>query len=140
MDRRQAGNVRSGMPWFARSRDHDRGRIPMSGMCTGPTPARLRLGIDAGGTFPDQVPVDGERCVVASAKSLTTPFDLALGIGGVLAMLPRERLREVVLVALSTTLTTNAVVEGKGAPVCALLAGYDEGEIRSSGLRALLGA
>ena len=53
--------------------------------------------------------------------------------------LPAELLAAVDLVSLSTTLTTNSVVEGKGAPVCVLLAGYDAAQIKSSGLVELLG-
>jgi N-methylhydantoinase A/oxoprolinase/acetone carboxylase beta subunit len=53
----------------------------------------------------------------------------------------RQRLlAQVDLVSLSTTLTTNSVVEGKGSPVCVLLAGYDAAQIKSSGLVELLGS
>ena len=97
------------------------------------------LGIDTGGTFTDAVLLDASRQVVAAAKCLTTPFDLAQGIGGALDRLPAEMLAAVDLVSLSTTLTTNSVVEGKGAPVCVLLAGYDALQIKSSGLIELLG-
>ncbi len=98
------------------------------------------LGIDTGGTFTDAVLLDAARQVVASCKSLTTPFDLSIGIGGALDQLPQALLAAVDLVSLSTTLTTNSVVEGKGAPVCVLLAGYDATQIKSSGLVELLGA
>jgi N-methylhydantoinase A/oxoprolinase/acetone carboxylase beta subunit len=37
------------------------------------------------------------------------------------------------LVALSTTLATNAIVEGRGSPVCLLLIGYDPALIRQYG-------
>ena len=97
------------------------------------------LGIDTGGTFTDAVLLDNAKQVVATAKSLTTHYELAQGIAGALAQLPQERLQAVNLVCLSTTLTTNSVVEGKGAPVCVLLAGYDERQIRASGLIELLG-
>ena len=97
------------------------------------------LGIDTGGTFTDAVLLDENKRVVATAKSLTTHFDLAQGIAGVLAQLPQAQLQAVDLVCLSTTLTTNSVVEGKGAPVCVLLAGYDERQIKASGLIELLG-
>ncbi len=101
---------------------------------------RYFLGIDTGGTFTDAVLLDAARQVVASAKSLTTPFDLSQGIGDALGRLPAAMLASVDLVSLSTTLTTNSVVEGKGAPVCVLLAGYDAAQIKSSGLVELLGA
>ncbi|BAL27035.1 hydantoinase/oxoprolinase N-terminal domain-containing protein [Azoarcus sp. KH32C] len=97
------------------------------------------LGIDTGGTYTDAVLVDETHQVVAAAKSLTTRHDLTVGIGAALGQLPAERLRAVRLVSLSTTLTTNAVVEGKGAAVCVLLAGYNEQQVSASGLRELLG-
>ena len=98
------------------------------------------LGIDTGGTFTDVVLLDAQRQVVASAKSLTTRFDLAQGIAGALDQLPQTWLGQVSLVSLSTTLTTNSVVEGKGSPVCVLLAGYDALQVKSSGLVDLLGS
>ena len=97
------------------------------------------LGIDTGGTYTDAVLLDADRQVVAAAKSLTTRFDLSLGIGGAIDRLPEPILAGVTLVSLSTTLTTNSVVEGKGAPVCVLLAGYDAAQIKSSGLIDLVG-
>lgn len=97
------------------------------------------LGIDTGGTFTDAVLLDDRKQVVASAKSLTTRFDLAQGIAGALDQLPKEWLAQVTLVSLSTTLTTNSVVEGRGSPVCVLLAGYDALQVKSSGLVDLLG-
>ena len=98
------------------------------------------LGIDTGGTFTDAVLLDERKQVVASAKSLTTRFDLAQGIAGALDQLPQEWLAQVTLVSLSTTLTTNSVVEGRGSPVCVLLAGYDALQVKSSGLVDLLGS
>ena len=97
------------------------------------------LGIDTGGTFTDAVLLDERKQVIAAAKSLTTRFDLAVGIGGALAKLPQAALDRVALVSLSTTLTTNSVVEGKGSPVCVLLAGYDAAQIKASGMVELLG-
>jgi len=97
-----------------------------------------QLGIDTGGTYTDAVIVDGNQKVVAKNKSLTTPFDLTVGIGNAISSLPTELLAEVNLVALSTTLSTNSVVEGRGAPVSVLLPGYDEGQIEKSGLFDIL--
>jgi len=101
--------------------------------------AQYFLGIDTGGTFTDAVLLDAGKQVVAAAKSLTTRFDLAVGIGGALDKLPQDALNRVTLVSLSTTLTTNSVVEGKGSPVCVLLAGYDAAQIKASGMVELLG-
>ena len=99
----------------------------------------LMLGIDTGGTFTDAVLIDERREVLAAAKQLTTRHDLTIGIAKAIDSLPPESLPDVVLVSLSTTLTTNSVVEGKGSPVCALLIGYDERQVQSSGLAELLG-
>jgi N-methylhydantoinase A/oxoprolinase/acetone carboxylase beta subunit len=103
-------------------------------------PEHYLLGIDTGGTFTDAVLLDTNKQVIAAAKSLTTRFDLAVGIGGALDQLPQAALERVALVSLSTTLTTNSVVEGKGSPVCMLLAGYDAAQIKASGMVELLGA
>jgi N-methylhydantoinase A/oxoprolinase/acetone carboxylase beta subunit len=94
----------------------------------------LKLGIDTGGTYTDAVLVDQNNRITASSKSLTTRHDLTLGIGNALDALPAQDLSEATLVALSTTLSTNSVVEGRGAPVGVLLPGYREQQIRKSGL------
>ena len=90
----------------------------------------VALGIDTGGTYTDAVLVDhatGE--VLAGAKSLTTRHDLSIGISEAMAaVFAAERSlspEDVDLVALSTTLATNAIAEGQGCPVCLLLIGYD---------------
>ena len=101
---------------------------------------RYFLGIDTGGTYTDAVLLDQDKQVVAAAKSLTTRFDLAVGISASLDRLPKGGLAQVMLVSLSTTLTTNSVVEGKGSPICVLLAGYEAAQIKSSGLLELVGA
>ena len=81
----------------------------------------LRLGIDTGGTYTDAVLVNSEDQVVAFGKALTTQYNLAIGIENVLTQLSDTLLNEVGLVSLSTTLATNAVVEGRGAPVGLIL-------------------
>jgi N-methylhydantoinase A/oxoprolinase/acetone carboxylase beta subunit len=100
----------------------------------------LRLGIDTGGTFTDAVLVDDDKQIVHAEKSLTTRFDLSLGIGDVIAKLPAAALAEVTMVSLSTTLTTNSVVEDLGAPVCVLLPGYSAKQVKQSGLLEILPA
>lgn len=99
----------------------------------------IMLGIDTGGTFTDAALVDERREILGAAKRLTTRHDLTIGIANAIDALPPEHLPAVTLVGLSTTLTTNSVVEGKGPPVCALLVGYDEQQVRASGLAELLG-
>ena len=100
----------------------------------------LRLGIDTGGTFTDAVLVDDQRNIVNAEKSLTTRFDLSLGIGDVIGKLPQDALIDISMVSLSTTLTTNSVVEDLGAPVCVLLPGYTQEQVKQSGLLDILPA
>jgi len=100
----------------------------------------LWLGFDTGGTFTDAVLLAGGRRVIASAKALTTPWNLAIGIGkalrGVLDRLPAGASRgNVSLVSVSTTLATNAVVENRFSPVCTLLIGFDDAMTERSGLQ-----
>src|SRR5882724_10723747 len=97
------------------------------------------LGLDTGGTFTDAVLLADGRRVIASAKALTTPWNLAIGIGkairAVLELLPAGAGRDgVSLVSVSTTLATNAVVENRFSPVCTLLIGFDDAMVERSGL------
>ncbi len=86
----------------------------------------VALGIDTGGTYTDAALVEyGTNRVLAHAKALTTKHDLAIGIRGAIERVLAAQPAEVCLVSLSTTLATNAIVEGTGAPVCTLLIGYD---------------
>ena len=97
-----------------------------------------QLGIDTGGTYTDAVVVNEDRQVVAKNKSLTTAYDLTVGIGNAISSLPEELLASVNLVSLSTTLSTNSVVEGRGAPVSVLLPGYNESQVLKSGIYDIL--
>ena len=97
-----------------------------------------QLGIDTGGTYTDAVIVDENQTVLAKNKSLTTAFDLTIGIGNAISNLPADYLSDVNLVALSTTLSTNSVVEGRGAPVGILLPGYNDSQVDKSGLSEIL--
>lgn len=84
------------------------------------------LGIDTGGTYTDAVIYDLERDrIIDSAKSPTTKENLTLGINDALDQLPSDILKRVKLVALSTTLATNASVEGKGSRATLVLIGCD---------------
>src|SRR5450631_1014057 len=100
----------------------------------------LWLGLDTGGTFTDAVLlVDGSE-VIASAKALTTPWNLAIGLAqairAVLELLPAGLSRgDICLVSVSTTLATNAVVENRFSPVCTLLIGFDDAMVERSGLQ-----
>jgi N-methylhydantoinase A/oxoprolinase/acetone carboxylase beta subunit len=100
----------------------------------------IRVGLDTGGTYTDAVALDGERRLLASAKARTTHWDLAIGISdairSLLAALPEGVRREhIALFAVSTTLATNAVVEGRFSSICTLLVGFDERMVERSGLR-----
>ena len=76
------------------------------------------LGIDAGGTYTDTVLFDlKEKRLLGKHKSLTTKWDYTVGIGKALSSLDHNRLNQVELVAVSTTLATNAIVEGEGQKV-----------------------
>ena len=84
------------------------------------------LGIDTGGTFTDGVLLDPARqTVVKTAKILTTHQDLKICISQVLDCLLPPDPASIQLVSLSTTLATNAIVEGKSRPVGLFLLGYD---------------
>lgn len=100
------------------------------------------LGIDTGGTYTDAALVDHDTGrVLTGAKALTTRHDLSIGIRqAVEAVLGRGVVSPdgIYLVALSTTLATNAIVEGQGRPVGLLLIGYDRELIRQYGLEGEL--
>src|SRR5450631_4648957 len=99
----------------------------------------LWLGLDTGGTFTDAVLLADGRRVIASAKALTTPWNLAIGIGNAIRAVldgPAGASRQdVSLVSVSTTLATNAVVENRFSPVCTLLIGFDDAMVERSGLQ-----
>ena len=98
------------------------------------------LGIDTGGTYTDAVLLDDERGVVAKAKALTTKYDLAVGIQNAVEAVSPDSPAEIHLVSLSTTLATNAIVEGHGSPICLLLVGYDPALLRDAGFARVLPA
>ena len=98
----------------------------------------MLLGIDTGGTFTDAVLFDeATQRVASSAKAPTTHHDLAIGVCAAIdavladADLPVERIE---LVSLSTTLATNALVEGKGRSVAAVIIGFDDDVVERAGL------
>jgi N-methylhydantoinase A/oxoprolinase/acetone carboxylase beta subunit len=105
----------------------------------GITMSDLALGVDAGGTYTDAALVSWPAAnMVASAKALTTPADLAGGVSesirSVLAAGPADSANQIGVVGLSTTLATNAIVEGIRHPVCLILIGYDVQLLRRFGL------
>ncbi len=64
-----------------------------------------------------------DGAVVDTKKSFTTYPDLQRGIRKVLDSLDQEILKDVNLVSVSTTLSTNSLLEGTGAPVGLILVG-----------------
>lgn len=98
------------------------------------------IGVDTGGTYTDAAIIETEgHQVIATAKAITTKGDLAVGvleaIRLALARLPQEiSPADVSLVSVSTTLATNAVVEGHGSAVGVLLIGFDEAMLARTGI------
>ena len=88
---------------------------------------RIGIGIDTGGTCTDAVAINLDtQEFLAKGKTLTTREDLSIGIGKALDMLPKEYVRDAVLVSLSTTLATNACIEGKGCRAKLVVFGLPE--------------
>lgn len=101
----------------------------------------LLLGVDTGGTYTDAVLIRDEVEVIASAKALTTRADLAIGVGGaVRAVLEQAGVdpADVSMASLSTTLATNALVEGQGGRVALIYVGFRERDLEAHGLAEAL--
>lgn len=100
------------------------------------------LGVDTGGTYTDAVILDeAANRILGKAKALTSRHDLAVGIGqAVDAAIAAAGVTaaDVALVSLSTTLATNALVEGQGARVALVFIGFDEADLGRGGLTEAL--
>ncbi len=98
----------------------------------------LFLGVDTGGTYTDAVILDeAANRILGKAKALTTRADLAIGVGGAVdAALAAAGVAaaDIALVSLSTTLATNALVEGQGGRVALVVIGFDEEDLTRAGL------
>jgi N-methylhydantoinase A/oxoprolinase/acetone carboxylase beta subunit len=96
------------------------------------------LGVDTGGTYTDAVILDeAANVVLGKAKALTSRHDLAVGIGEAVdaaVAAAGVTAAEVALVSLSTTLATNALVEGQGARVALVFIGFAEADLGRGGL------
>ena len=80
---------------------------------------------------------------LAKAKALTTRHDLAVGISGAVdAVLEKAGVdpAAIKLVSMSTTLATNALVEGQGGRVALVMIGFSEADLARDGLKAALGS
>ena len=103
----------------------------------------LLLGIDTGGTYTDAVLLDEQTGVLAKAKSLTTRHDLSIGIEGAVSdVLKRGNVgaERIELVSLSTTLATNALVEGQGTRAALVMIGFSPKDLKRDGLEQALGS
>ncbi|WP_248448217.1 hydantoinase/oxoprolinase family protein [Sinorhizobium meliloti] len=103
----------------------------------------LLLGIDTGGTYTDAVLFSEATGVVAKAKALTTRHDLAEGVSGAVeAVLAKARVpvSAISLVSLSTTLATNALVEGQGGRAGLIMIGFGPEDLKRDGLQEALGS
>jgi N-methylhydantoinase A/oxoprolinase/acetone carboxylase beta subunit len=106
------------------------------------TAATYLIGLDTGGTYTDAAVIEAEgHRVIAAAKAITTRGDLAIGVGeaiaAALAGLPNGlNPADIAMVSVSTTLATNAVVEGHGSAVGAILIGFDTAMVARTGIAA----
>jgi N-methylhydantoinase A/oxoprolinase/acetone carboxylase beta subunit len=108
----------------------------------------LFLGIDTGGTYTDAVlwaeGLSGEPgSLVAKAKALTTRHDLAVGISGAVDRVIQQAgidPASIKLASMSTTLATNALVEGQGGRVALVMIGFSEADLARDGLKQALGS
>lgn len=98
------------------------------------------LGIDTGGTYTDAVLLDTTRGPLGTAKALTTRHDLTIGIAAAVDAVLGDHADTIALVSVSTTLATNAIVEGRGSPAALILIGHapDDGS-RKDVMSALAG-
>jgi len=101
----------------------------------------LLLGVDTGGTYTDAVLIADDVRVVASAKALTTRHDLAVGVGSAIDAVLNESnasATDIAMVSLSTTLATNALVEGQGGRVGLVFIGFSKRDLARQGLEEAL--
>ncbi len=95
---------------------------------------KLGIGIDTGGTCTDAVVYQfEEKRILALGKTPTTKEDLSVGIGNALDQLPRDLIEQAEVIALSTTLATNACVENKGGRAKIIFFGVNPGNVSKVG-------
>ncbi|MGI6006669.1 MAG: hydantoinase/oxoprolinase family protein [Ruminococcus sp.] len=86
----------------------------------------IGIGIDTGGTYTDAVVYDMDKKeVLCAGKALTTKSELEIGIAAALDTLNQDYVKQAEMLALSTTLATNACVEDKGSRAKLLMIGTD---------------
>ena len=114
----------------------------------------LVMGLDTGGTYTDAALLDAANGqVLATGKALTTHEDLSIGLGDAIARVldaytasagqthstGAGKPGDIGLVSLSTTLATNAVVEGVGGRIGLVMIGFDEAVLERADLARALG-
>ncbi|MBE0412597.1 hydantoinase/oxoprolinase family protein [Yoonia sp.] len=100
------------------------------------------LGVDTGGTYTDAIVLDEVTDqVIAKAKALTSRPDLSVGVGAAIdaavaqaGVVPAD----IAMVSLSTTLATNALVEGQGGRIALVFIGFAAAELGRAGLEDAL--
>jgi len=97
------------------------------------------LGIDTGGTYTDGVIMQNGE-ILAKTKTLTTRRSLQMCIKNCIEAFSEEERKDVSLVCLSTTLATNAIVEGRGCQEgLILIGGRPEGKMPTERYRIIQG-
>lgn len=112
-------------------------------MAQSTTEQAIFLGIDTGGTYTDAVLWSEQRGVIAKAKALTTRHDLSVGISGAVERIVTQasvRPADIRLVSMSTTLATNALVEGQGGRIALVMVGFSRGDLEKADLATALGS
>lgn len=116
--------------------------VPRSRIGYNGVTSRFLLGIDTGGTYTDAVLFNPEEGVKARAKALTTRHDLSVGIRNAVEKVLGETSADpssIRLASLSTTLATNALVEGQGGRVGLIMIGFGPEDLERDGLKTALG-
>ena len=114
--------------------------MPQSSVLSPPQIVSYLIGVDTGGTYTDAAIIEAHgHQVLARAKAITTKGDLAIGVTEAItqavAQLPQGlRGSDIRLVSVSTTLATNAVVEGHGSAVGVVLVGFDAAMVERTGI------
>ncbi|MDZ7723915.1 MAG: hydantoinase/oxoprolinase family protein [candidate division KSB1 bacterium] len=85
-----------------------------------PNPEPIAVGLDVGGTHTDVAAIRG-REIIAHVKTVTDPEHLVDSVTDALERIQREINADIDSLNLSTTLSTNALVEGRAAPVGVLV-------------------
>ena len=98
------------------------------------------IGVDTGGTYTDAAVIEarGHR-IIATAKAITTKGDLAVGVTEAITQALAKLShavppKDVAMVSVSTTLATNAVVEGHGSATGVILIGFDAAMVERTGI------